>query len=156
MFSRWFFLLVKIHRASWRTGPDSDWLTVIIKRQIPVFGQGDMSWDTLTSGGTEHFRSSTKCLTATRMKAPWLTTSVCIETPCRPSFTQELQSEEAAAATPWSVTPSDNPGDASDPDEPCSSNICLKRILRNFLNRSFTWNKVTSSRAERSNYFCWE
>lgn len=138
-FSRWSFLLVNRQRAAESAGPDSARLRVRTKRLIPVLGQGENSCDIFTPAGRSHFKSSTKCLTATRMYAPWLTTRTWADAPWRPSLAEpwEETSEEAPSLVDCATE------EVSCPEELCSSSICSKRTCRKFLNLSLTWNQVT-------------
>lgn len=139
--SRWCFLLVKMQRAADRTGPGSDLLRENTKRLTLVLGQRRYSWDIFTPAGREQSKSSTRCLMVKLMSVEWLTTRAWIGTPWRPSSADPLGSTSDGSASPLEQHSSSDctSAEPAGSDKPCSSNICLKRTLKNFLILSFTW-----------------
>lgn len=59
---------------------------VMTNLQMPVLGQAEYTWLIFNPSGRLQCRPSTRCRTATRMKAPWLTTKTCARTFSSPSL----------------------------------------------------------------------
>lgn len=131
------FLLMNMQWSATSLGTLSSIRSVMTNLQVPVLGQAEYTWLIFIPSGRLQCRSSTRWRTATRMKAPWLTTNAWARKLSTPSL-----------ASPATVCRGDSGNSGLHPGHVLgqwSASMRWNMDLRNWRKRVFTYKHTQAS-----------